>query len=743
MTFKKLLTITALIGIPTLIATAAFADAPPPAKDPASKSAPKDETASVEEVVVTGRFLDTGARSASKLDIDVKDTPMSVAAYTGSFMKAVETNQVADLYRYMTGISRAGNTGYDLTLRGFKTSGNDRNAIMTDGLPGLTVRFGSPPTIGTDHIEVVKGPASILYGQTQPGGFVNIITKKPRATPSTDVEVRTSRGVGSFNRAKGVLGAIDSTGPLDSNGTFLYRLVAQAGYTDGFRTNSYDRPVYIAPSLTWNVSDKTRATLELEYRTVKTHYDTYLVAPHKDITFVAPIDTSYQEPGDYLKETGKTATLFVNHDFSDHLRGNFSYRYVDHDDVAKGFDVVAVLPTFTGVSRRARGQDNKRTYSFGDANLVGDFEVAGIRNKFVVGANYGTETADLNRLQFFNAPTSGAQSLNISVINPVYGVAGPLDSYPLVNSTTPTNLNDRYSTNKATGLYMSDLITFTDQFKAMVGLRYAKEELTIQELKLTGVPTQSATTSSTLPMVGLLYEPNEHLSFYTSYSTSYVPVPASNIDVNGLYSFTPTTASSIEYGVKGDYFRHHLTFTFAEFDIKKKNVINTFSCPFGTCSNQVGAEEARGFELEADARPIDQWQITAGWSHINGRVTSTNIAAQAGAELTNVPLNAAHLWTRYDVPEGAFKNLGFGFGISYTGQRTGLLPTASSSAVMPLPEYTVADAAIYYRFRNMDITFKVSNLTDKIYYESAGFTGDINIVPGEPRTATLSFRAHF
>src|SRR5262249_40814674 len=161
------------------------------------------------------------------------------------------------------GVQRAGNTGYDLTLRGFKTSGNDRNAIMTDGLPGLTVRFGSPPTIGTDHIEVVKGPTSVLYGQAQPGGFVNIITKKPRAEQETEVEAKLNKGVGDFDRAQGVIASIDSTGPIAGNDSLLYRFIAENGYTEGFRINSYEQPIYVAPSLTWKLSADTDATLQL------------------------------------------------------------------------------------------------------------------------------------------------------------------------------------------------------------------------------------------------------------------------------------------------------------------------------------------------------------------------------------------------------------------------------------------------------------------------------------------------
>jgi iron complex outermembrane receptor protein len=725
---------TALAGATLLTGTAALA-----AEAPAAPAAPASEN-KVEEVVVTGRFIDTGALSATKLPLSVADTPVSVAAYTRAFMDAIQVTQVADLYRYMTGVQRAGNTGYDLTLRGFKTSGNDRNAIMTDGLPGLTVRFGSPPTIGTDHIEVVKGPTSVLYGQAQPGGFVNIITKKPRAEAETEVEAKFNKGIGDFDRAQGVITSIDSTGPIVGPDTLLYRFIAETGYTEGFRVNSYEQPIYVAPSLTWRISPDTDATLQLEYRRDKTRYDTYLVAPHRDVAFIAPINTSYQEPGDFLLEEGKTVTLMVDHDLTSKWKLSLDYRYVDHNDTQRNVDVVAVAPNFTQVTRRARGQANHRTYSFGEFNVTGDFEVAGIRNQLIAGVSLGQETADLNRLQFFNLPSQ----FNVAVINPVLGLLPPLDSFPLVNPTTPANLNDRYSTDQAYGAYVSDLLTFTEQWKLMVGLRYARDDLSILDKKIASVPHQTASNDDWLPMVGLIFQPTSQWSFYVSYSTSFVPVPANTIDINGLYSFTPTTADSVEGGIKAYLLDHRLSFTLAVFDINKSNVVNTFACSFGTCSNQVGGEESKGIEVETDVSPLPNWQISAGYSYDDARVVKSNIAQQVNARLTNVPYNNAHLWTRYDVQDGPLHGLGVGLGIAYVGDRTGLLPTATTADVLKLPAYTTVDGALYYKIGDRyDLTLKVSNLLDERYYESAGFTADIQIVPGEPRTITLTGRARF
>ncbi|MDH7974470.1 TonB-dependent siderophore receptor [Sphingomonas sp. AR_OL41] len=760
-------------------AQAAPAQPPAPAAD--------DTETTTADIVVKGRFVDTGATSATKLDIRVLDTPFSVDSYNGNFLKAIETTNVSDLYKYMTGIQRAGNTGYDITFRGFKTSGNDRNAILTDGLPGLSVRFGSPPTIGTERIELVKGATSVLYGQAQPGGFINIITKKPKATAAYQVELKGFTGAGTYGRAIGYLPSIDFTGPITSDGSVLYRVVAEAGYSRGFRTDSYEKPIYIAPSLTWKIDSRTDITLQGEYRRDKSHYDTYLVAPNRDVSLIAPINTTYQEPNDYLLERGYIGTVLAHHDFSDKAKFNISYRYVDHFDTQLNFDVngfkaaTPANPTapLTTLTRRARGQINKRTYSFVDANFDFKFDTFGIRHTLLIGGGGGQETASLDRTQFYNC-TTACTSLDVNINNPVIGSAPPLTSFPLDTSSSLANLTWRFTTQNSIGVYASDLIEFGDMFKAMVGVRYADEHQTIQDLR-TPNGVQYKHDRKTLPLAGLIFEPTRQISFYASYATSFVPTAAASQDVFGLNPFVPTYAQSYEGGAKMELFNHRLNITMAYFDIEKQNTLNTTTCltlvqlnaaiaagtitvpsnapraangdlipGTGTCSDQIGKERSRGFEIELNASPLPGWTITGGYAHTKARVVSANakLPYQAGARETNSPDDALNFWTRYDFQGGALDNLGVGFGVSYIGKRVGFLPPSASdprpeNGTMPLPAYATVDLGLYYKLKNIDLTFKVTNLFDKRYIESAGFTGDINLVPGTPRLLTATARIHF
>jgi iron complex outermembrane receptor protein len=766
---RALLTSASLLGLALASAHAAQAQTTAPAPKPAPTAAAPN---SVGEIVVTAHLLATGAMSATKQNVSTLDTPFSVSAYTGDFMKTIHTTQVADLYRYMTGLQKAGATGYDLTLRGFSTTDSDRNTILTDGLPGLAVRFGSPPTVGTDHIEIVKGAASLLYGAVQPGGFVNMITKKPQASASTEISLRGTTGASDRDpRAIGGDVSFDSTGPIDKDGRFLYRIVAQVSTDNRFRDFSYERGQYFAPSLTWNVSPKTTVTLEGEYRAVASNYASlFLLAPRKatggGVGELAPIRTNYMAPTDYLHESGLIETLFVTHSFDSGAKWSFELRNVDHHDSANAFDITRFDrkdPTFQTLDLRARGQRNHRSYIFGDTYLTLPFNTFGVEHRVIVGASLGREVDDFNRTQFcaINSPDAPkadptcnptAAQYTVSLINPNFSSVPPLSAFgPGVIG--PSTRSRNYVTGIGSGAYVSDLMTLTPHWKLSAGVRYASEDQrNSADLNEVGpVPGDARLISSAvLPQVGLIYEPTQHLSFYASYSTSFSPVPPGTQAVNGSYSFLPTKGKGYEIGAKTNLADGRLTFTAALFEIDQTNIIvpsSSGACSSGSCSEQIGAARSRGLELELSARPLPGWSLVAGYANTFAIITAnadTTSGPLIGGLLPNSPVNAFHLWSRYDIQSGPLQNLGVGIGYSYTSSRIPFTPTPQLPVPFIIPAYQVVDLGFYYPFgEHYYASLKVNNLFDTNYYSSGTVTqGKINIQPGTPRTveATVSYR---
>ncbi|MDE2050527.1 MAG: TonB-dependent receptor [Gammaproteobacteria bacterium] len=743
-------------------AVAAAADPPPSADSGAAAAAPAaasggaslipPQNAGLQAIVVTARFISDAGSSAMRMNLPARDTPFSISTYSQSFVHAVEAQQVASLYPYMTGIQRAGNTGYDIVFRGFTSGANDINSILVDGLPGLATRFGSPATIGVQRIDVVRGPASVINGQEEPGGFINLVTKKPEAQPLYELSASGTaydgHGIGIGDKP-GFDVAGDATGPIAGSDHFLYRLVVDDTNKDTFRSFSYNRSLYLAPSFTWRISDATKLTLAYVYQRVRFSYDTYLVAPNSNIYLVAPITTRYQQPSDYETEQGNVLTSFFDHRFANGFSFHVATRDVWHTDQAHGYDVVNFDTKRPGyLTRRARGQLNRRSNHYIDAHLLMPLDLLGIKQQMLVGVTDGRTMADVNRLQFFNAPSTGPQSLDISIDNPDYNGVPPLSSLPLYATGKGSLLSDRYSVTEEFGAYLADMITFTRHWKASAGLRYSSDKQWTEGLPTVGTPKGSAervkTNSKPLPMGGIVYQPDEHLSFYASYATSYVPPSPTAIDITGVNSFVPTYAKQYEVGEKDDFLHGRVSSTLALYRIDESDTLTSFACAdYGTCYAQVGKAQSKGAEFEVNARPLPSWQLTAGAAYTNARVTESTIAQQVGAREPNVPVMAEHLWSRYQFTTRALRGLGWGLGVIHQGERAGFLPNATSPPLLQLPAYTRIDTALYYDTGDYTFTFKVQNVFDKTYYDSSGFNGgDLNLVPGSPRMFTLSARAY-
>ena len=719
---------------------------PPPA-DPKA-----DEARKVESITVTGQFLSPSAESAMKLDIPIKDTPLSVTNYSQEFMKAIETTEVLDLYKYMTGVNRGGQSAYDLSLRGFKTTSNDRNALMTDGLPGQVSRFASPPTIGVDHIEVVKGPASVLYGQAQPGGFVNIILKKPQEDREAIVDLKWSGYRGGKLKLHDAMGGsvgADLTGPADERGRLLYRLVLESADKEGWRDSTYGRSHYAAPSATWKIAPSTSVTFLAEYRYVREAQDLYLPVPSRDIALIPARTVRLQEPNDYRFEEGYSGNVFFSHAFGKDLVWRASYRYVRNHDYTKWYDTVAMLSDLTTLQRRARIGDNHRKSYYWDTTLSIPFRTGFIEHKALAGLTGGYDDLNANRIQFVNGATTGTLSrpgpgsLNINIYNPVYGLA------PLHESLPAGTFQQRLTASKPLGAYVTDFMTFTEQWKGTVGIRFAQEKQTFDELRssVAILPSRSQTRRDYYPMAGVLFEPTKQLTFYASYSTSFVPISPNMQNASGVFSFDPEKGKQYEAGTKADFLDGRLFLTFALFDIKKVNTLALVTCNAGiagTCMQPVGEETSRGAELEMNVRPARNWQVVLGYSHVDAKIARSNSASTAplvGSQLTNAPRDKAQLWSRYDIAGGFLEGLGVGVGVTHVSDQPGNVPTAASPKVLRLPSYTVADVVLYYRVQKIDLALKVGNVFDKTYWDSVGSTlADLSVVPGAPRSVTLSAR---
>ncbi|HEX8756366.1 MAG TPA: TonB-dependent receptor [Steroidobacteraceae bacterium] len=685
----------------------------------------------LQQVTVTANFIRPGGESALKMSVPVRDVPYSIEDYSQAFMQAVDTTRLTDLYGYMSGVQRAGPSGYDVSIRGFTSGSTDPNQVLMDGLPGLPARTASPETADLARVEVVKGPASVLYGQDQPGGFINLITKKPQEHYATDVELRANTFDGAgipFGKKNGYTGIVDTTGPLDASRTFLGRAIVQYTNQQSFRAFVLDKDLMVAPSLTWNISERTRATLLLEYRRGNDSWDQGLVAPAFDSRLIAPITTRYQNPEDKEMEKGETATLLLHHAFSHSLSWDFNARSVYTEDYEIGADNSAVLKDLVTLSRRDRDQDNHHHINFIDTSVTDNFHTGPIGHRLLAGVTYGETIEDYNRIRSFKTPL-----LNINIYNPVIGYN---DAYPSPASE-PAQAHE-WASAKAYGAYATDLLTFSEHWKGVVGVRYQDVKQLQKELRLPNTPNRNRDFNSAFPMGGLIYQPTKAWSLYASYSTSFVPPNPTAQSVIPGQTLQAQTATQEEVGAKFASGSGRVTATLSLFNIKEINLIEEVGIT--GLYEQIGAVRSRGGELELDVRPTDWWQLSANYALIDARIIDDVIQAEVGSMPMNSPRNSGSILSRMQMP-GRWSSFGWMLGAVYRSERVGNLPTSSTSGELIMPGYTTLDTGIYYTADTYSISLKVSNVLDKQYFQSA-FSA-VRITPGDPRNFALTLHKTF
>jgi len=718
---------------------------------PAQENSPAtgdSEATTLDAVRVEGTFLNTAAKSATKMDIDVMDTPFSVQSYSEAFIDSIEATTLSELFNYMTGVKKAGLSGMDISFRGFKSAGDDLNSVLVDGLPGVSGRFGSPPSIALDQVELVRGSMSVLYGQNQPGGFINLITKKPKYDRGTSFGLRGTAYLGAgigLGDATGYLADFDTTGHIDTDGHLLYRLIGEHGDRDTFRDYGFDKTTYLMPSLTWNIGgagSATQITAQFEYRESKASFDQGLVAPNRDVNLIAPITTFYGEPGQFRDEKGEAVNLFLSHAFQNGWLFNVALRSVDYESEQKEFSHVGIRPNGRTLNRRARWLETERDIDNYDANLTMDFNTGeSVTHKMVVGVTGGRNKIRETRLKFFNSVCPGQYCFDIDIYDPVYGQAPDFDSIPAHNPATPNLLTNNGGEKRNTAFYVSDLIGFGEKWKLALGVRNFREDQQLFNLKdPSEPPVKKESRKSALPMAGLLFQPNDKWTLYASYSESYVPADPDDQDINGDNPFIPLIGEQLEVGAKTEgLLDGRLGASLAVFRINQLNMMNSFACPLGVCYDQLGEARSEGVEFEANLWATERWQLKFGYAYTDAYVVSSNIPAQVGSQLTNAPKHTANIWSNYDFGNG----FSLGTGIVHIGDYAGLVPSASAPDPMPMPGYTLVDLVLNYRIREHAFNLKLGNVLDEEHYEATGLTGQIQVVAGPPRNLTFSYRYSF
>lgn len=669
------------------------------------------------QVVVTGE-QDTGyapsdATTATRTDTPLRDIPQSIQVIPRQVIEDQRVNRVSDALRNVSGVQTDdsfGGTIDRVNIRGFQA-----DVFLVDGFrrQSFTPGGAANPLL-IERIEVLKGPASVLFGNLEPGGVVNVITESPLPFPQYIIE----GSVGSFGFFQP---SIDLTGPLTEDGSLLYRLNVLYEGSDGFR--DYDRNVsqlVVAPSLTWNISDRTNLTFDIVYLDEERPFDRGLPAIGDGVADI-PRERLLQNSDAYATTNQFSASYRLEHQFNDDwtLRNSFQYLSSDTFD----FRLDSAFSEDTGILARTwrSNDDYAENYAL-QTNIVGNFSMGSIDHTLLFGV-------DLDRL----FTVGGQRRLPGNPNFPINIFTGETDSIDSPNISELTlqarNGSERFD---SLGFYLQDQITLADNLKLLIGGRFDVFDFALFDRNI-GETTTDETFSRFTPRAGIVYQPTDEISLYGSYGQAFNRNFSQTADGELI---DPEVSEQFEVGIRGEFLGGRLITNLAAYELTKQNIeapdpVNPdFAIAVGEIRN-------RGIELDVAGEISPGWNLIASYAYTDAEVTRAGSFFPEGNRPSNVGEHSGSLWTTYQIQNGDLQGLGFGVGVFFVSDRFGDFDNSYT-----LPGYLRTDAALYYRRNNWRAALNFQNLFDVNYIRYSEGYREAN-APGEPFTVVGSFAVTF
>ncbi|MFP1807660.1 TonB-dependent siderophore receptor [Lonsdalea quercina] len=652
----------------------------------------------------------TGTRTESRL----LDVPQAVNVVPQQVLQDWSATNIDEALYNVSGITQSntlGGTQDALIKRGF---GDNRDgSIFHDGVRSIQARNFTPTS---ERVEVLKGPASMLFGMGEPGGVINVITKKPELVQKTHIEGWNS----SFN---GGGGQLDVTGPISDSG-LAYRMIVDHDETDYWRNFGRNRQTTIAPSLMWYGEDTT-LRVAYEHQEYLTPFDRGTVIDSRTGKPVdVPRDRRFDETYNATRGDQDTLTFQADHNLSDRWKTSLTYaysrnRYNDNQARATKYNA-----TTGDLTRQADSTGYAHSQSQAvQLTLNGDIDWGQTNHQLLFGVDHEadrTYRGDMIR---------GTAVTNFNVYNPVYGLLPASTSVSAADSDQRENVD-------STGVFMQDAIRLDANWMLLGGLRY--DHFDVMSGK--GRPFVTNTDGSygrLVPRAGVVYNLTSYSSLYASYSESFKPNTSIATQIGAL---PPELGKSYEIGAKLDL-PNRITANIALFDIHKRNVMVSEDVGGETVTRTAGKVRSQGVELDMAGKLTDSLSLIGSYAFTDARVTSD--PDNNGNRMPNAARHTASLFLTQD-----FGNLGLhsgdnlrvGAGARYVGRRAG---DAANS--FTLDDYTVADAFVSYSLPINGYAVKwqvnVKNLFDKTYYPSSG--SNLRVAVGERREVMLRASVDF
>lgn len=696
--------------------------------------APADEALEMSPTTINGAnpesawgpvkgYVASRTGTATKTDTPILEVPQTINVITADQIQAQGAQNLTQALRYTPGLGVNGYTDRnsiadEITSRGFAPT-----PLYLDGayLP-YAGSLGGAPQIDPytlERVEVLKGPSSVLYGQNQPGGLVNMVSKRP----TTEQRSQVRFGLGSYHR---VNGAIDTSGPLDEQKTLSYRVVGVAKKGNEQVDHTHSERTLLAPSLTWAPTEDTALTLLAQVQRDDGAED-YQSLPRIGSLVRGPtgqrIDRDFFS-GDSRYNDYKRDQYILGYDVSHRLNEDLQFRstarYTDVDDRYQGFYLRSFVTDTNGVTDYTRANRTKvdwrqhnSAYTL-DNNLEYRFQTGALQHTTLAGVDY----------RHFNRKYDGYNAYNAEPVN-LYGKNNGDTSGVHPELTTQWD-----NTLRQTGLYLQDQIKL-DQWILTIGGRQDWAEVENKDLLARTITEQR--DNKFTGRIGLTYVTDFGLAPYISYSESFLPTVGTAAPERGGNAFKPTEGEQYEVGVKYQPYDKTLL-TAAVFQIKQKNVL-TGDVDYPQYESQSGEVRSRGVELELKSS-IEQFDVLAAATYIDSFYTKETYGNQGNRSEAQAPVSAT-AWVDYHFSQATVDGLTWGIGARYTGRKPG--DTANS---FHTPSYVVYDTTVSYDFsrlapsmNGLQARLNVQNLFDRDYVSDCNYA--FGCYYGQERVASL------
>ena len=698
----------------------------------------------LEEIVVLGtppeRYASGETDSLTGFPLSFLEMPRIVETIPEQLLLDQKITDLNDALRNVPGISNSdgfGGTNDDFFMRGFR-----RNTVYRDGLKRRS-NFKTNTT-NIERIEIVKGPASIGFGQVEPGGLVNIVTKKPLDEARTYVELRG----GSWND---YLALFDISRPITD--TFSLRLNASLHDSESFRDFTEIARNTVAATGEISLSEATSLNVSAEYRDEGRPLDRGTIAVPVPGGTLAIVDTPRSRRFGEAFEAFDTVFQFysveLDHTWANdwRLRAAVAFEVSDSDDIQvrprsirvydqsiqfnNGFFVGPPAATEAvyddpsdqiWISRRVDGsQDREIESNYVNVLLTGSLETGTVGHQLAISAAY----RDDEETRFFglNSNTNGVTTPLFDINNPIYGQLTPGFARGFDTATDTQDI----------GFAVQDYVRFNDRFSALIGAR-----LDVIDADGSGPLDEENELS---PQVGLIFSMTPTVSLFASYAEAFEPNTALSVDLDGNVSmsdpFPPEDSQQIEFGVKAQFYDGKLNLSAAVYDLDKTNVVQGR----GAEAILIDGQTSEGFEVALSGQPVPGMNLMAGYAYVDAK-------APNGTTPRNVAENTLNGWLSYEFQSGQLAGLGFGVGVFYSSDRYG-----NNGNTWDLGSYTLVDASIWYnlpfsfvgRDESLPTRIQLSgkNLADEVYYPASGFDNGQRINIGTPRSWFLSVTSYW